>query len=168
MSEEHPETITFTPIGVMRSSHHEPRDTPIQPVFAPDCEGCIEVDPRYEEGLRDIEGFSHLIVLYHLHRAGAPQMTVRPFLEDREHGVFATRHPARPNAIGLSIVELVRREGATLHLRGVDILDGTPVLDIKPYVSRFDRPESVRDGWAGQVAESDAEKRGRRGYKERA
>jgi tRNA-Thr(GGU) m(6)t(6)A37 methyltransferase TsaA len=114
--------------------------------------------------LRDLEGFSHIHLLYHLHRAGAAKLAVKPFLQDVERGVFATRAPCRPNAIGLSVVELVGREGNVLHLDGVDVLDGTPLLDIKPYIGRFDHIENTSNGWQDEVDETDAQGRGRRGY----
>jgi tRNA-Thr(GGU) m(6)t(6)A37 methyltransferase TsaA len=140
-----------TPIGVIHSGHTRAEDTPIQPAFAEGCTGTAEVFPEYADALKDVEGFSHLILLYLFHRAGPPLLVVKPFLDDAEHGVFATRHPRRPNHIGLSIVKLVRRRGNELVLQNVDILDGTPLLDIKPYVPRFDAPEAVRSGWQDAV-----------------
>ena len=157
-------TVTFDPIGVIRSGHVEPKATPIQPPFAEGSRGRAEILPEYEPGLDDIEGFSHLIILYHLHRAPSPILSVKPFLEDRTHGVFATRHPRRPNPIGLSIVRLEGRAGNVLFLNDVDILDGTPILDIKPYVSRFDQRENVRDGWIRDVPEEEAQVRGKRDH----
>lgn len=156
--------ITYTPIGVIRSTHTDPEKTPIQGVYAKGCLGRAEVLPEYEEGLKDLEGFSHLILIYHFHLADSVRLTVRPFLQDADHGVFSTRAPCRPNPIGLSIVELVRRQGRTLHLDGVDILDNTPLIDIKPYVGRFDRIEKTRDGWQHEVDEPTARRKGRRGY----
>ena len=135
---------------------------PIQPVFCEGIEGRAEILPDYAEGLRDIEGFSHVIVLYHFHKAAPAALEVKPFLEDRAHGVFATRHPGRPNRIGLSILRLLRREGDALVLGDVDILDGTPVLDIKPYVSKFDVREGVRDGWIADLDDQEADHLGRR------
>lgn len=160
--------LVFRPIGYVRSLHDDPKKTPIQPPFAQDCVGYAEVFPKYEEGLRDIEGFSHVIVLYHFDRVDVPEagevsLTVKPFLEDRPHGVFATRYPRRPNPIGLSVLRLIKREGSTLVLGGIDILDGTPILDIKPFVSRFDQPENVSNGWVDGVDEQEAQLRGRRG-----
>ena len=156
--------MSYEPIGVIRSTHTVAEQTPIQPVYAQGCLGRAEVLPEYEEGLKDLDGFSHIILIYHFHRADMVRLTVRPFLQDVERGVFSTRAPFRPNPIGLSIVELVRREGATLHLDGVDILDVTPLLDIKPYVGRFDRIEQTIDGWQHEVDETTARQRGRRGY----
>jgi tRNA (adenine37-N6)-methyltransferase len=156
--------IIYAPIGIIHSPHTVPGQTPIQPVYAKGCLGRAEIMPEYSEGLDDLEGFSHVILIYHFHRAGSMQLTVWPFLQDEEHGVFSTRAPCRPNPIGLSIVELIKREGTTLHLNGMDILDGTPLLDIKPYVGRFDCIEDTRDGWQHGVDESTAQLRGRRGY----
>ena len=114
------------------------------------AEGVIEVAPEFEEGLLDIEGFSHLLILWVFDRSDGYQLTGRPPSDDREHGVFATRSPYRPNPIGLTAVELVRRDGNRLHVRGIDMLDGTPVLDIKPYLSSL--PEgSLRRGWLDEA-----------------
>jgi len=156
------EPITYHPIGVIRSPHTVRAETPIQPVYARGVEGRAEVFPEFADGLADLEGFSHVILLYHFHHAGPAKLTVTPFLEDTEHGVFATRAPCRPNPIGLSVVRLVRREGTVLHLADVDVLDGTPLLDVKPYIERFDRRDGVRSGWQDRVDEPTAESRGRR------
>ncbi len=158
------EKIVSIPIGVIRSEHTRPDETPIQPVYAQGCQGRAEILPQYAEGLRSLEGFSHIYLIYHLHLAGQPRLLVKPFLQDVEHGVFATRAPCRPNPIGLSIVRLVRREGNTLHLDGVDVLDGTPLLDIKPYTTRFDHVDTTSNGWQDNVNEQTARQRGRRGY----
>jgi tRNA-Thr(GGU) m(6)t(6)A37 methyltransferase TsaA len=140
--------ITYRPIGVIRSEHDAAEETPIQP--------AAEVFPEFASGLRDLEGFSHVYLIYHFPQAGAPKLLVKPFLQDMERGVFATRAPSRANAVGLTIVELVRRDG-------VDILDGTPLLDIKPYTAKFDRFETARNGW-DELDEETARRRGRRGY----
>jgi tRNA-Thr(GGU) m(6)t(6)A37 methyltransferase TsaA len=158
--------VTYRPIGVIRSGHTAAERTPIQPVFAEGCAGRAEISPEYAEGLEGLEGFSHIYLLYHLHRAGPPQLRVKPFLQDVAQGVFATRAPCRPNAIGLSVVELVRRDGNVLHLNRVDILDGTPLLDIKPYTARFDRIEGTRNGWQDAVDEETAQARGKRKHAE--
>jgi len=160
-----PTTLSYSPIGVIHSEHVAAEKTPIQPVYAVGCKGWAEVFPEFADGLRDLDGFSHIYLIYHFHRAGGAKLAVKPFLQDEERGVFATRAPCRPNPIGLSIVELVRREGNILHLDGVDILDGTPLLDIKPYVARFDRVESPRSGWQDDVDEATARRRGRRDYR---
>jgi tRNA-Thr(GGU) m(6)t(6)A37 methyltransferase TsaA len=156
--------IRLNPVGVIRSEHHKQEYTPIQPVFGPMCEGRIEVFPEFAGGLEDIEGFSHIIILYWLHKAETTSLSVKPFLDVIKHGVFATRFPGRPNHIGLSIVQLLKREGNELHLKGVDVLDGTPLLDIKPYVTDFDCFPDARSGWYNRIDKNTAGKRGRRGY----
>jgi tRNA-Thr(GGU) m(6)t(6)A37 methyltransferase TsaA len=156
--------ITYRPIGVIRSEHVAAEETPIQSAYAKGCKGRAEVFPEFEAGLRDLEGFSHVYLIYHFHQVGPAKLLVKPFLQDIEWGVFSTRAPCRPNAVGLSIVELVRREGNVLHLDGVDILDGTPLLDIKPYTAKFDRFETASNGWQDEVDEETARRRGRRGY----
>ncbi|MBN1589930.1 MAG: tRNA (N6-threonylcarbamoyladenosine(37)-N6)-methyltransferase TrmO [Pirellulales bacterium] len=162
------DNIIYQPIGVIRSEHTRAAQTPIQPVFCEGCPGRAEVRPEYGAGLRDLEGFSHVYLIYHFHEAGKPRLVVKPFLQDVERGVFATRAPCRPNPIGLSIVRLVRREGNVLHLVGVDVLDGTPLLDIKPYIARFDRIEDARSGWQDKVDDATAQRRGRREFREDA
>lgn len=134
------------PIGTIRSPFRERQGMPIQSALS-DAEGTVEVDPAYAAGLEDIEGFSHLILIYWFHGSTGYNLTVRPFLDQQERGLFSTRYPARPNPIGISVVELVRREGNELRVRGVDVLDGTPLLDIKPFVPTFDHREGTRVGW---------------------
>jgi len=135
------------PIGVIRSPFTEVAGMPIQPVFAKEAEGAAEVFPEFREGLRDIEGFERVWLVYWFHRAGEPKLIVKPFRDDRERGLFATRAPCRPNTIGLSAVRLlgVSRDG--LRIAGVDVLDGTPLLDIKPYVPDYDAFPKSRSGW---------------------
>lgn len=156
--------ITYRPIGIIHSEHTITEKTPIQPVYAQGCKGRVLVFPEFAEGLRDLEGFSHLFLRYHFDRAAPEKLTVRPFLQDVERGLFATRAACRPNAIGLSIVELLRRESNVLNVGGVDILDGTPLLDIKPYSAKFDRIETTRNGWQDEVDDAIAQQHGRRGY----
>ena len=139
--------MNVEPIGVIHSPFAQREDMPIQPAGAAGAAGRVEVFEPFRAGLRDLEGFSHVILLYHFHRSEGYALTVRPFLDDREHGVFATRAPRRPNPIGLSVLRLEGIEQGVLRVRDVDILDGTPLLDIKPYVPDFDRPEAVRVGW---------------------
>jgi tRNA (adenine37-N6)-methyltransferase len=165
MSDMQTEEIVYKPIGYVRSPHADPKLTPIQPCYSEDTEGSIKILIEYEDGLTDIEGFSHIIVIYHFNQAGPPMLKVRPFLEDKEHGVFATRHPSRHNPIGMSILRLLKRDGSTLHVSGVDMLDGTPVLDIKPYVKRFDFVKADEGGWHDSVPEETAQKLGRRSEK---
>jgi tRNA-Thr(GGU) m(6)t(6)A37 methyltransferase TsaA len=139
--------IIYHPIGVIHSEFTEQENTPIQGIFN-DSEGTIELLPEYEEGLREIESFSHLILLYHFDRADGYSLLQRPFLDEQnERGIFAIRHFKRPNPIGISIVKLLGVEGRLLSIQGVDVLDGTPLLDIKPYVFQFDNREEVSSGW---------------------
>jgi tRNA (adenine37-N6)-methyltransferase len=141
------QTITYTPIGVVRSPFATLAGMPIQTVAAAGIAATIELDPSYAAGLADIDQFSHLLVISHLHLMQGYALTVTPFMDTQPHGVFATRSPRRPNPIGLSIVRLVRIEGATLHIEEVDLVDGTPVLDIKPYVPQLDDRAAERIGW---------------------
>jgi tRNA-Thr(GGU) m(6)t(6)A37 methyltransferase TsaA len=134
------------PIGLIRSPYTNAEETPIQSAFS-EGRGEIEVFPEYEAGLKDIEGFSHLILLYYFHKAKGYSLSVKPFLDDRPKGLFATRHPARPNPIGLSVVRLLERRGNVLQIAEVDLLDGTPLLDIKPYVPQFDERKGATAGW---------------------
>jgi len=145
--------ITFTPIGTVHSPFRDPRNMPIQPVGARDVRGTIELDLAYAAGLKDLTGFSRIIVLYHFHRSEGYTLEVVPFLDTTPHGIFATRAPRRPNAIGLSILRLIAVDGATLTVEGVDILDGTPVIDIKPYVPAFDAYPDEQAGWLTTTSE---------------
>jgi tRNA (adenine37-N6)-methyltransferase len=138
--------ILLQPIGVIHTPFADPAQTPIQAARSTAL-GQIEVFPEFAEGLRDIEELSHLILLYVLHRHDTYQLHVQPFLDDRLHGVFATRYPQRPNFIGLSIVHLITRHAQVLEFEGADMLDGTPLIDIKPYVPEFDVRTDVRVGW---------------------
>ncbi len=139
--------VTYRPIGVIRTPFTEVDGMPIQPAAAAGVGGTIELDPGFAAGLLDLGGFSHLILLYHLHEVRTPRLTVTPFLDDRPRGIFATRSPARPNAVGLSTVRLVRILGSTIEIQDVDMLDGTPLLDIKPYIPAFDDRAGARIGW---------------------
>ena len=138
--------FTLRPIGIIHSPFTSPQDTPIQSAFS-EAEGTLEVYLEYVAGLQDIEGFSHLTLLYWFHRSAGYQLVIEPFLDGVARGLFAIRYPARPNPIGLSTVELLAREGGTLRVRGLDVLDGTPLLDIKPFVPGFDHREGARVGW---------------------
>jgi tRNA-Thr(GGU) m(6)t(6)A37 methyltransferase TsaA len=155
---------TYSPVGVIRSEHVSPEKTPIEPGYAKGCKGEAHILPELADGLHDLEGFSHIYLIYHFHQAGPAKLIVRPFLQDIEREVFATRASCRPNAVGLSVVELVRREGNVLHLDGVDILDGTPLLDVKPYTAKSDCIQTTRNGWQDDVDDTTAHQRGRRGY----
>jgi len=134
------------PIGVIHSPFTEKSETPIQPSRSQSI-GKVELFPPFADGLQDIEGFSHLILLYVFHRSAEYSLQVTPFLDDQTHGLFATRYPCRPNPIGLSIVRLISRDANVLEIEGVDVLDGTPLLDIKPYMPEFDIRQNVRAGW---------------------
>jgi tRNA-Thr(GGU) m(6)t(6)A37 methyltransferase TsaA len=138
--------IIYGPIGIVHSQFNEQEGTPIQST-ASEAEGTLEIFPDFVDGLKDLDGFSHIILLYHFHRSGEPKMHVKPYMDDVARGLFATRAPSRPNPIGMSVVRLLRIEGNMLHVVGLDILDGTPLLDIKPYVPRFDSREAERIGW---------------------
>src|SRR5262245_12252467 len=141
------QTITYTPIGVVHSPFTTLAGMPIQTVAAAGIAATIELEPGYAAGLRDIEGFSHLLIISHLHQMQGYTLEVTPFMDTQPHGVFATRSPRRPNPIGLSIVRLIRVDGAILHIEEVDLVDGTPVLDIKPYVPQLDDRTTERTGW---------------------
>ncbi|MBV7417757.1 tRNA (N6-threonylcarbamoyladenosine(37)-N6)-methyltransferase TrmO [Comamonas sp. CMM03] len=138
--------ITLQPIGFVRSPFHSPQGMPIQTVEAANVPGQLELLAHYQPGLRDIEGFELLMLITHLHQA-VEKLEVVPFMDDHSHGVFATRAPARPNWLGLSIVHLERVQQGCLHFTGNDMLDGTPVLDIKPYVPALDVRHTERIGW---------------------
>jgi tRNA-Thr(GGU) m(6)t(6)A37 methyltransferase TsaA len=140
------ETYAMRPIGFVRSPFRETAEIPKGPGAQHTAEGVIEILPEFAAGLQDVEGFSHLYVLWAFHRAGGYELLVVPPADDRPHGVFATRSPRRPNSLGLTVVELLGRDGARLRVRGVDMLDGTPVLDLKPYLSSVPA-ESLRRGW---------------------
>jgi len=142
--------VVYHPIGVIHSPFKNLEDMPIQPAGARGAQGTVVVHPELSIGLRDIEGFSHLYLLYHFHRVKETRLEVTPFLDTQSHGVFATRAPVRPNPMGISVVRLVGREDNVLHILNVDVLDGTPLLDIKPYVPDFDVFDVDRIGWLEQ------------------
>jgi tRNA-Thr(GGU) m(6)t(6)A37 methyltransferase TsaA len=142
-----PEQISYRPIGIIHSPYKKLSGMPIQPTSAEDVEGTVILDPAYQNGLQDLDGFSHIYLFYHFHKAGKVKLKVKPFLDDQERGVFATRAPHRPNGIGMSVVKLLNIDGNRLQIKNIDVLDGTPLLDIKPYVPGFDQPEITRVGW---------------------
>jgi tRNA-Thr(GGU) m(6)t(6)A37 methyltransferase TsaA len=158
--------IRYTSIGVVRSPFKDVKGMPIQTVAAKGIGGTIELKPEYEDGLKDLEGFSHIILLYHFHHCQGYTLNVQPFMDDHMRGVFATRAPQRPNAIGISVVKLVEVRGCTIFVEDIDIADGTPLLDIKPYVPEFDVRAVQRTGWlhnkTGKVHEISADERFRR------
>ncbi len=139
--------ILYRSIGIIRSPFTSVESMPVQPVSDQSARGVVEINSAYQEGLKDLEGFSHLILIYHFHKARAPSLTVTPFLDTQARGLFATRAPSRPNPIGLSIVELLTVEGNRLSVAKLDILDGTPLLDVKPYVPEFDSRPDAAGGW---------------------
>lgn len=137
----------FQPIGLIRTPFIRKDQVPIQP-YRSHATGRVELSPEYEAGLEDLDGFSHVFLLYFFHQAEPGyDLAVTPFLDDKPKGLFATRYPRRPNPIGLSVVRLLRREGSVLHVEGIDVLDGTPLLDVKPYVPSFDAYPEARMGW---------------------
>lgn len=139
--------ITFRPIGIISTPFSESKGTPIQPKAAEGVAGSVKIFPEFCRGLQDLEGFSHIFLIYHFHLCQGFSLLVRPFLDEMKRGVFATRAPARPNPIGLSLVRLDSIETDTLQVRDVDMVDGTPLLDIKPFVPEFDTRDQTRIGW---------------------
>ncbi|WP_028580644.1 tRNA (N6-threonylcarbamoyladenosine(37)-N6)-methyltransferase TrmO [Desulfogranum japonicum] len=155
--------IELTPIGLIHSPIDNPQNAPIQPKGATSLRGTVEIYPDYTEGLADLSGFSHIILLYHFHLSTRTELVVTPFMDTCKRGVFATRSPLRPNHIGLSIVELLAVENNRLIVQGIDIVDSTPLLDVKPYIHNFDSVEQSRSGWmkadVAQVAEKRSDNR---------
>jgi tRNA-Thr(GGU) m(6)t(6)A37 methyltransferase TsaA len=136
------------PIGVIHSPFETKDDCPIQPIYASEAEGRVEVYPKFAPALQDVETYSHIYLLYAFDRAGEVKLVRPTFLDDTPHGVFSSRHPCRPNGIGLSVVRLVERQDDILLVSGIDVLDGTPLLDIKPYLPIYDAVPSASMGWA--------------------
>ncbi len=155
-------TLALRSIGVIHTPHKLADQAPIQPVYAAEAEGTVEVVSAWAEGLRDIDGFSHIYLFYWFHKAEAARPVVQPGLGDKVRGVFAARCPHRPNPIGISVVRLIGREENVLRVKDVDMLDGSPLLDIKPYVAWFDQRGDVVSGWLETVSE-DQRRTGRRG-----
>ena len=147
--------ITYNPIGVINTPFTKTVEMPIQPCGADGAEGIIELNPELTPGLVDLEGFSHLILLYHFHLVGGYKLSVIPFMDDQPHGIFATRAPVRPNAIGISVVKLRKIENNLLFIGGVDMVDGTPLLDIKPFFPKYDNHFDVRHGWLEKKGDID-------------
>ncbi len=145
--------IEYTPIGIIHTPHKALSGMPIQPVGAIKTKGTIHLDKQYSEALKSLNGFSHIFLIYHLHRQEGWKQVVTPFMDDVEHGIFATRAPSRPNPIGLSVVKLTSIQGDKIEFFGADMLDGTPLLDIKPYIPKFDTQSDVRTGWLEKSAE---------------
>lgn len=159
--------VTFTPIGTIHSPYTDPAGMPVQPPGAQGVRGTIGIDKKFREGLRDLEGFSRIILIYAFHRSSGYALEVVPFLDTVPHGIFATRAPRRPNPIGLSVVKLVTVIGSGLVIEDVDILDGTPLLDIKPYVPAFDCFPDAKAGWFGDSRDMVAGARSDRRFCER-
>ena len=139
--------IIYKPIGIIHTPFKDVKEMPIQPIGAKGIHGTIKIEPEYIEGIKGVEGFSHIFLIYHFHLSRGYSLQIKPFMDDDLHGVFATRAPKRPNPIGISVVKLVRVDGVILHIEDVDMVDGTPLLDIKPYVPEFDALKAERIGW---------------------
>ncbi len=139
--------IIYKPIGIIHTPFKEPKGTPIQPSSGKGVKAQVEIFPEYKEGLKDLEGFSHIILIFHMHCVTEYSLLVIPYMDDKLRGVFATRAPKRPNPIGISVVRLVKIENNILYIEDVDMIDGTPLLDIKPYVREFEPEESIKIGW---------------------
>ena len=144
--------ISMQPIGYVRSFYRDTHEIPKGLGARHEVEGLLEIRPEFEPGLLDIEGFSHLYVIWAFDRSEGCNLVVTPPSDDRPHGVFATRSPRRPNPIGLTVVQLMSREGPVIGVRGIDMLDGTPILDIKPYLSNVPQ-ERIRRGWLADAEE---------------
>jgi tRNA (adenine37-N6)-methyltransferase len=151
--------IELRPIGIIHTPFTDPVGMPIQPTGGEGVAGTIDILPEYRDGLADLGGFSHVILLYHLHRSRGYALRVVPFMDTVERGVFATRAPKRPNPIGLSLVRLERVENGVLHILDVDMLDGTPLLDIKPYIPQIDSRSNARAGWLEELQDQFPERR---------
>jgi len=159
-------TIELKPIGWIQSPFKDIRDMPIQPSGADGVQGKLILLPEYVDGLADLDGFSHIYLIYIFHKIRTNQLTVTPFLNKDPKGIFSTRAPTRPNPIGLSVVKLIKIEGNTLFLENIDVLDSTPVIDIKPYVPSFDQPSEVRVGWVSESGEQVKSKRSDNRFRE--
>ncbi len=159
MTQQTLKRIELKPIGIIRSPYSDAQNMPIQGRFKDEVEACAELLPEYEDGLRDLDGFTHAILLYHFHACDREELLARPLLEQEKHGIFAIRSPYRPNHIGLSIVKIKKIEGHKLYFTEVDVFDQTPLIDIKPYVKQFDHREHTKSGWidkhfeGGQIPE---------------
>ncbi len=139
--------IIYKPIGIIHSPFKKPEGTPIQSSTCKYIKGTVEIFPEYVKGLKDLEGFSHIILLYHFHLVKKTSLLAKPFMDDKIHGIFSIRGPSRPNPLGFSIVQLIKVKDNILYIRELDILDGTPLLDIKPYVAKFDQRKKIKIGW---------------------
>lgn len=142
-----PSEMTIQPIGIIHTPFYGKEEAPVQGAFQPEAVGMVEVFPEFSAALKDIEAFTHLYLIYRFDRAGEIELVRAPFLDDEPHGIFATRHPCRPNGLGLSVVRLLSREVNVLRVAGIDVLDATPLIDIKPYIPRFDSYPDAGEGW---------------------
>lgn len=158
------DSYSFDSIGVIHSPHKELSKIPIQPVFCKDIEGTVLLNTEYLEGLKDLEDFSHIYLFYYFHQSQKTSLRLKPYLSDEEHGIFATRAPHRPSKLGMSLVRLIKIKKNILYLRDVDILDGTPLLDIKPYIERFDLRENTKSGWQDAISDDRASIQGLRDF----
>ncbi len=154
-----PQKIIFEPIGTIHSPYKDIEGMPIQPTGAKGVKGTLEIDHKYVSGLKDLDGFSHMIILYHFHLSEGYSLEVEPFLDKKKRGLFSTRAPKRPNPIGLSIVKLLNIHDNIVEIEDVDIVDGTPLLDIKPYVPDFDHRDVKSIGWLSSNSNKVSEKR---------
>ncbi len=141
------EEIIIKPIGIIHTPHKEIKNMPIQPMAADEIKGYIELLPEYVKGLKDLEGFSHITLIYHFHKIKGYELQVVPFMDTEKRGIFSCKAPKRPNAIGTSTVKLISIEENILHIEQVDMLDGTPLIDIKPFFPKYDNRENVSIGW---------------------
>lgn len=153
------EQVIYQPIGIIHSPFTDLRDMPIQPTSDSSAAGTIEIFPEFAAGLKDLSGFSHIFLITHLHEAHFSELTVTPFLDSEPRGLFATRAPNRPNPIGLSLVKLARIDGNILHVQNLDMLEGTPLLDIKPFIPQFEDTADLRTGWLERSGDDFREKR---------
>jgi len=152
------EEIRLHPIGIIHTPHKDVVDMPIQPIAAQGIKGYIELNPEFAEGLRDLEGFSHITLIYFFHKIEGYELMVKPFMDTVEHGIFSTKAPKRPNPIGTSTVKLLGVEGSTVYIEMVDMLDGTPLLDIKPFFPKYDNRLDAKAGWLEKSTAVPAEK----------
>lgn len=150
--------IVIEPIGVIRTPHKDIRNMPIQPIAAEGIRGTIELKPEFKDGLKDLEGFSHITLIYHFHKINGYLLQVVPFMDDQKRGIFACKAPKRPNAIGISTVKLIRIEDNTLVVEQVDMLDGSPLIDIKPFYPKYDNREQVTAGWLDDAGDLSKER----------
>ena len=153
------DAIQFHPVGVIHTPFKKPQGMPIQGALRPDKKGHVEIFSEYRDGLRDVEGFSHLILLYHFHLVEDYQLISRPFLDETPRGIFSIRGPRRPNPIGMTVVQLINIKDGILHVAGVDMVDGTPLLDIKPYFPDIDAHHTQKLGWLGNKMKTSGKSR---------